>query len=114
MFRVTRPLGAFSVAITATLALAAPALAQSDLVVSYDAPAGTITRSRAVEINDLQLNTAAGRAALDKRITLAARQVCGYHGMYGLRQPADYVRCYDKAKGDAMSEAPVIQTASLD
>lgn len=113
MFHFTRPTGAFAVAITATLAFAAPALAQSDLVVSYDAPAGTVTRSRAVEISDLQLGTAAGRAALDKRITLAARQVCGYHGMYGLRQPVDYVRCYDKAKGDAMSESP-IQTASLD
>ena len=113
MLRITRPTGAFAVAISATLALAAPALAQSDLVVSYDTPAGTITRSRAVEIKDLQLNTAAGRAALDKRITLAARQVCGYHGMYGLRQPADYERCYNKARSDAMSEAP-IQTASLD
>lgn len=88
-------------AIAAALAASA-AFAQSDVVVTYQPAEGTLTRSVAVETRDLQLSTAEGRAALDRRITLAARRACGYEGIYGLRQPADFKRCFSKARSDAL------------
>ncbi len=109
------PAGTLCLAAFLALGLSAPASAQSsDLIVRYNAQDGSVTRSIPVQIADLNLETMAGRARLDRRITVAARQACGYHGMYGLRQPADYQRCFDKARGDAMSEGRVVQTASRD
>ena len=77
---------------------AAPAVAE----IRYQPAQGTITRSVRVDTRDLRLSEPAGRALLDRRITIAAQQACGYHGMYGLRQPADYVRCFDEARAKAL------------
>jgi len=94
--------------------LSAPAFADTDLVVDYHPESGSITRTKQVDISDLHLSTARDRARLEQRITLAAKKVCDYNGGYGLRQPADYTRCFTKAKADALGSAPAIQTASLE
>jgi UrcA family protein len=111
MTTVRRPVGALGLFALLSLGIAAPALADNDLVVSHHPESGSITRSMRVDISDLRLTSAEGRSTLDRRITSAAKKVCAYNSGEGLRQPADYVRCFDKAKADALSSAPAIQTA---
>lgn len=86
----------------AALAVVSAAHAQPNVSVTYQPIDGTITRSVSVETRDLRLSTAEGRARLDHRIMVAARQACGYEGMYGLRQSGDYKRCFAKARNEAM------------
>ena len=92
------PLRTAAGAVMLMVLAAAPAAAD----VSYQPALGTVTRTVSVETRDLRLSEPAGRAALDRRIRIAARQACGYHGMYGLRQPADYVRCFAEARANAL------------
>jgi UrcA family protein len=91
---------------------AAPALAQSDLVVEPQTEIGSVTRTMKVEIADLSLKTPEGRAKLESRINFAAKRVCDYNRGVGLRQPTDYYNCFDAAKSGAMSSANAVQTAS--
>lgn len=111
MTTVRRPVRALGLFALLSLGIAAPAMADSDLIVSHHPETGSITRSMSVDISDLRLASADGRAKLERRITSAAKKVCDYNSGEGLRQPADYVRCFDKARADALSSAPVIQTA---
>ncbi|KKW90112.1 MULTISPECIES: UrcA family protein [Sphingobium] len=101
------PRPARAVLLVALASTTLPSLAHADtgIMVAYDAASGTVTRSVAVETADLPLSSADGRAALDRRIMIAARQACGYEGMNGLRQPADFKRCLSKARTDAMNAA---------
>ena len=107
-----RSAGALGLLALATLSAAAPALAQSDLVVQPNSELGTVTRTIKVDVSDLSLSTPQGRARLENRITLAAKKVCDYNGGFGLRQPTDYYNCYDAAKSDALSSAGRVNTAS--
>jgi UrcA family protein len=108
-----RPFGAFGVAALAALAFATPTFAQSDLIVTFDAHSGGITRSRTIDISDLRLATASGRSAVKNRITKAARQVCDYQSMSVIRKSADYDRCFESARNNAMRQVNGVQTASL-
>lgn len=109
MFTNRRALGALALV---GLFTTAPALAAPDLIVMPGDEPGTVTRAKEVKFHDLELGTASGRARLEQRITLAAREVCAYQNMHGMRQPDDYWRCFEKAKTDAMSKVPA-QSASM-
>jgi UrcA family protein len=92
---------------------ATPAFAaDDDLVVSYHPENQTVTRSLKVDLTGFSRTTAEGRSAIMRKVTVAAKHVCDYNGGLGLRQGEDYDRCFDKARGDAMSEAQLVQTAS--
>lgn len=95
-----------------TLGVATPLSAETDLTVSFTGAPGTVTRSTAVETADLQLGTTAGRAALDQRIAIAARKVCGYSVMHGLRPHRDYQRCFDEATSHARADMASMRGAS--
>lgn len=94
------------------LGIASPLSAQTDLTVSFTGAPGTITRSTAVETGDLQPGSAAGHAALEQRIAIAARKVCGYSVMHGLRPHRDYQRCFDEATEQARADISGVRTAS--
>ena len=111
MSTVRRPVGALGLFALLSLGIAAPAMADTDLVVSHQPELGTVTRTLRVDISDLSLATANGRDRLNRRVISAAKKVCDYNSGEGLRQPADYVRCFNQAKADALSSAPAIQTA---
>ncbi|CAN5252976.1 hypothetical protein BH10PSE12_BH10PSE12_05010 [soil metagenome] len=111
MTTVHRPIGAVALFAVLALSVSTPALADTDLVVNYQ-PNGAITRTLKVDYSDLKTGTAAGRSALKHRLTLAAKKVCDYNGGYGLRQPADYTRCFLETRAAALSDAGLIQTAS--
>lgn len=100
--RVARPSGMFGLL---ALGLASPLSAQSDLTVSYAGEPGTITRTIVVETADLDAGSAAGQAALNRRIAIAVRKVCGYSTMHGLHPPKDYERCFHEATGQARAAA---------
>lgn len=80
----------------ALLSLAAPALAEDDPAIPMTVldQAGELTRSRTVP-------AVSDRAAFDRRLAVAVREVCGYNGMDGLRPPAAYEACRDAAVADA-------------
>lgn len=107
-----RSIGALGVCAVFAMGLATPAFAGDDLLVNYNRDTGTITRTQPVKISDLRLNTAAGRATLDRRITFAAKKVCDYNGGNGLRPSQDYTRCFREARNTALDSARLIQTAS--
>jgi len=88
--------------LAATVSVAAVAQPSSQIDVSGGrADAGSVTRSRLVATSDLNLADRLGQRRLDQRISYAAGQVCNGAGMYGVRPPKDYVRCY----GDAVEGA---------
>lgn len=70
-----------ALAIAAALIAGAPALAQSEI------------RSMAVSYGDLNLAHAAGRAALDRRVANAAKQVCGFEYSRELQRAIIERRC---------------------
>ncbi|WP_164847339.1 UrcA family protein [Sphingobium algorifonticola] len=103
----------FAFVLPAAALLCAPAaMAETDLVVSYSAVSSDITKSMPVAIDDLQLGSAQGRETLRKRINFAAKTVCGYTGMNGVRPTKDYQRCFDRATTAALSDPRVSQTAA--
>jgi UrcA family protein len=107
-----RSAGALGVFALVALGAAAPAVAQSDLVVEPSSEIGTITRTMKVNVSDLSLATPEGRAKLEHRVTFAAKRVCDYNGGYGLKQPRDFYTCFDQAKAGAMGDPRAVQTAS--
>jgi UrcA family protein len=108
-----RPFGAFGVAALTALAFATPTFAQSDLIVTFDAPSRTITRTQTLDLSDISLSTAAGRAVAHQRVRAAAKQVCRTDSLLDVRVSAEYQRCYSKARADALDKVASIQTASL-
>lgn len=78
-----------------TNAIIAAALCTVGLFAAPTAFAGTME----VHYKDLDLTTVAGQKALDRRITFAARRVCGYDQLTsGSRLPdADAIRCVKQA-----------------
>ncbi|WP_336964369.1 UrcA family protein [Sphingobium aquiterrae] len=95
-----------------TLGVTTPALAQDDFVVTHDPKAGTTTRSMEIDISDLRLSTAKGRATLQHRINLAARSVCDHQDSLGMREFRDYRHCYNRATDNALGQVHPVQTAS--
>lgn len=108
---VRRPAKALGLAALLALGVTAPAYAENPVIVSHEQDVGTITRSVVVDVSDLSLASAAGRRALESRITSAARKVCDFNGIYGLNQPVGYDNCFKAARSDALSQASAIQTA---
>lgn len=107
-----RPIGALSLFAIAALSVSAPAFAADDLVVDFQPEAGTVTRTMKVDVSDLSLATADGRARAKERLVRAAKKVCDYNGGYGLRQPQDYQDCFTQARSNALNDPRLVQTAS--
>ncbi len=91
--------------------LSAPAVAGGDDIVVRVGEAGTVTRLTTVSSAGLDLGSAEGRQMLDSRIKRAAQKVCGYNSMHGLRSPATYTDCADRAVGDARAQASQLATS---
>ncbi|AUW57933.1 hypothetical protein C1T17_07275 [Sphingobium sp. SCG-1] len=102
---------ALALALPATALLAAPALAQSDLVVTYGAD-NAVTKSLPVDISDLRLSSPKGRAVAEGRIAAAVKSVCSEKQIYSNEGKRDYRRCYADAKAQAFTQAGLTQTAS--
>ena len=101
----------FSLAIPTAALLAAPAMAQSDLVVTYGAD-NAVTKSVPVDISDLRLSSAKGRVAAEGRIVAAVKSVCSQNQIYSNEGKRDYRRCYAEAKSQALTQAGLTRTAS--
>lgn len=97
----------FQTALVAAALFAGPvgaAQAQRDTAIDVNADGQLATRSLAVQTADLNTGSTAGKARLDTRLRVAARTVCQDTGMWGLRPPADFVHCYDRAVADARAQ----------
>lgn len=92
--------------------IATPAMADSDIVVSYAHDGKAVTQSTPVDISDLQLSSAKGRRYAERRITAAIKTVCSADRTYGSAGKSDYERCFADAHAKAMADAGLIQTAS--
>jgi UrcA family protein len=91
--------------LAACAGVAATAQPSSQIDVSGGrADASGVTRSRLVATSDLNLADRHGLRRLDQRISYAAGQVCDGAGMYGVRPPKDYVRCYGNAVEGARAQ----------
>lgn len=91
----------FALAALTTLATALPASAQESMNIPYQ---------------DLNLQTAEGQQALDRRIDQAARKLCGYDEIRtGTRaRSKESTNCYRKAKAQAQKQfAAVIEAQQL-
>jgi UrcA family protein len=78
------------------LLLASPSLAQRS---------EPVTASVTVRHADLDLTTAAGRAALDRRVARAAREVCGPETPYDLYAKVRLRQCRDAARASGTAQA---------
>lgn len=88
------------------------ALVMPLLLASVPATAGTMThRSVTVSHADLDLSNAAGRDTLARRISHAARQVCGTADARDLRGMADRNRCLVDARENATAYAAKVAVA---
>lgn len=86
-------------------------LMASDMVVRHGGEPGSVTRSIAVDLSDLDRNAPGGRASAERRITIAAHKVCGFWTTSAVNPPMDYKRCFAKATADARGKALGTQTA---
>jgi UrcA family protein len=106
--KTTTPLRALvrSVAVlAATVSVAAVAQPTSQIDVSGGrSDATAVTRSRLVATNDLNLADQRGMRRLDQRISYAASRVCDGDGMYNIRPPKDYTRCFGEALDGARAQ----------
>ena len=62
------------------------------------------SRTLAVNVQDLDLNTARGQEVLLRRIKWAADIVCGIPNSRDLRMLADYHACVDEATSGALAQ----------
>jgi len=100
-----RALARGTMVLVASAGVAAVAQPSSQIDVSGGrADPGSVTRSRLVATSDLNLADRLGQRRLDQRISYAAGQVCNGAGMYGVRPPKDYVRCFDDAVEGARAQ----------
>jgi UrcA family protein len=92
----------------ALLAAAAPALAQTTtdevVVTGHTHGANDRTASVTVKYHDLDLSTAAGRSALDKRIKAASHKACMSLGEHGMGGTYTMGSCEDEATKTAESQ----------
>jgi UrcA family protein len=90
---------AFKSTILLCLAAAASATAYAEPVSILD-----MQKSTAISIKNVNFNRPDKVAALYRRITYAADQVCSPHTMPGFHFDSQgYTRCYDKAVNDAVA-----------
>lgn len=70
------------------------------------ATAESVERSETVRFDDLNLASPAGVMALERRITGAARRVCGYHEarQMSLITPKDVTACMNSALASARQQ----------
>lgn len=102
---------AFALALPVSALLAAPAMAQADLVVTYGADSA-VTKTLPVDISDLRLSSPKARAQAQNRILAAVKSVCSKDQIYSNEGQRDYRRCYTEARAQAFAQAGLIQTAS--
>ncbi|WP_197054227.1 UrcA family protein [Sphingomonas sp. 37zxx] len=94
-----------TVALVATMvALPAAAFAADSDTAVVRGGANMVTRATTVSITDLNPDDPRGRAAIERRVRIAAQQSCGRVDMYGVRPPADYRRCLDQSVSNAMAQ----------
>lgn len=99
-----------ALAIPATLMIAAPALAESDIVVSYSDNGAAVTQAKPVDISDLRLSSAQGRFIAKQRIMDAVKTVCSEDKAVGVAGQSDYQRCVNASKSKAMADAGLTRT----
>lgn len=97
--------GALIAAAGAMTLMAGAAQAQGRDTIDVNADGRVATRSQIVQVADINTAVPAGQARLDMRLRVAARTVCQDSGMWGLRPPKDFTRCYDNAVADARAQA---------
>ncbi|WP_165799476.1 UrcA family protein [Sphingomonas oleivorans] len=109
------PRPSWAIAIAAILSFGASA-AHADPQIQVDATSGdSITRTKIVHTDDLNLASPVAQRRLELRIARAAREVCGYSSMHGLRPPESYLRCEEGAlAGAARQWAPLQKSAERD
>ncbi|MES1986277.1 MAG: UrcA family protein [Pseudomonadota bacterium] len=99
-----------ALAIPASLAIAAPAMAGSDIVVSYSDNGAAVTQAKPVDISDLRLSSAQGRYLAKQRIMDAVKTVCSQDKAVGVSGQSDYQRCVNAAQSKAMADAGLTRT----
>jgi UrcA family protein len=87
--------------LVAVLALAAAGLSANSAQAHID---DFEARTLAVNVQDLDLNTARGQHVLLRRIKWAADIVCGIPNSRDLRMLADYHACVDEATSGALAQ----------
>jgi UrcA family protein len=113
MINITAGRCARSLLLAATLTIGMTA-AQAEPEIQVNAQGG-VTRTMAVPINDLNLASPSAHRIIHGRIARAARKVCDYSSMHGLKQPIAYQRCEENAlAGAAQQLAPLQMTAQKD
>ena len=93
--------------LAASLTLALPGMASAgsnSIDVIVDGRNGAETRSIAVPVHDLNLNSASGLRRADYRLIRASKQVCGYVNGSVLPVTDDYRTCYGSAIEGARSD----------
>ncbi len=96
-----------ALAIPASLAIAAPAMAGSDIVVSYSDNGAAVTQAKPV---DMRLSSAQGRYLAKQRIMDAVKTVCSQDKAVGVSGQSDYQRCVNAAQSKAMADAGLTRT----
>jgi UrcA family protein len=88
-------------------ALAALALTAGTLALSTPIHAAPADEQVNVRIGDLDLSSAAGAAALDRRVRVAARQICGWVPATNLNLQRQVSDCQDSVVAGARGEIEI-------
>ena len=91
-------------------------LSAGELENTYIEESSVGVRSVRLEYVAAELGTAEGLAELQRRISIAAEQVCGpmsLHEAGGLQSLMRNRQCYEEASSAAMSQIDVTQTAAI-
>lgn len=99
-----------ALAIPASLAIAAPAMADSDIVVTYSDNGAAVTQAKPVDLSGLRLSSARGRYIAKQRIMDAVKTVCSEDKAFGVAGQSDYQRCVNAAQSKAMADAGLNRT----
>ena len=86
--------------------IALAALSFLALTAAISAPAAAQSTAK-VAIGDLNLTTEAGRAAMETRLNIAVRNVCGQRPMRNLSQLANYRQCIRDAHGSYQEQVRI-------
>jgi len=98
-------------AVIATVAATA-ASGQSGAQIDVSANSAGITRTRAVDIGDLNLANSRDRGRLDRRLKVAAGSVCDVWDTSMVRPRNEYGHCYSIALGGARSQVAAFASRS--
>ena len=94
-------------------AIAGAALAAGMVAISTPVfAAETDNESALIQISDLDLNAPQGMKALERRVRLAAKEVCGVAPGLDLRMRAAVSDCHAQVRASAMSQAELAMGAS--